>query len=39
MSGHFHYEIDEKKLRVRLLDHEKSVDAEAWSKFEKYFEF
>ena len=37
MSGHFVYEIDERKLRVRLQEFEVEPKQEAWSNFEAYY--
>ncbi len=36
MSSHFTYEIDERKLRVRLKDMEETPGVEAWASFDTY---
>ena len=35
MSNHFTYEIDERKLRVKLKDLEYPLNEELWKKFEE----
>lgn len=37
MSGHFVYELDERKLRVKLQELEVELKPEAWSDFELYY--
>lgn len=37
MSNHFTYEIDERKLRVKLKDLETTPTEAAWQKFEAYY--
>lgn len=37
MSGHFVYEIDERKLRVRLQEIEVELKQDSWSNFEAYY--
>jgi len=37
MSGHFVYEIDERKLRVKLQEIEVEQKQDAWSNFESYY--
>ncbi len=36
MSNHFTYEIDERKLRVKIKDLELPINEDAWQKFESY---
>jgi hypothetical protein len=37
MSGHFVYELDERKLRVKLQELEVELKPDAWSDFELYY--
>lgn len=37
MSGHFVYEIDERKLRVRLQEFEVETSPDSWTNFEAYY--